>query len=150
MAKYEYEVKETKDVEVPGCPLCGSEDLKFWSYSRDCSMHGAAAGVKCKNCGHEVKVDGNELHMDWGEDCQMAAIEEWKWQVSRYGKRPSAADIAKIKEKLKRLEEENEVLKFVITYEGFKPEFSGMDYDAGTAKMKAKFLNIIEQYLRQS
>ena len=79
----------------------------------------------------------------------MVAIEEWKRQVSRYGKQFAPPNIVKIQEKLKRLEEENEVLKFVITYEGFMPNISGIDYDAGTAKIKAKFLNIIEQYLRQ-
>ena len=87
MAKYEYEVTETKSIDVPNCPLCKSDDLHFWNYSRDDSMHGAAAGVKCNRCGHEVKVDGNELHLDWGEDCQRAAIREWKSQVAMYGKR---------------------------------------------------------------
>lgn len=109
MAKYEYEVTETRSEEVPNCPLCGYDDLKFWNYNRDDSMHGAAAGVKCKRCGHEVKVDGNELHMDWGEDCQQAAIREWKSQVAMYGKREPEVppDVKELQAKLAKLSEEN-------------------------------------------
>lgn len=145
MAKYEYEETVSRSVEVPGCPLCGSEDLKFWNYSRDESMHGAAAGVKCKRCGHEVKVDGNELHMDWGEDCQRTAIEEWKFQVSAYGKNRHAdqPDVKKLEERVKELEEENAVLKAVISLEDFIPS---MDYESGIAGLKKKFFDIMAKF----
>lgn len=86
MAKYEYEVCELKEVDVPPCPLCHSDDLHFWSHNRedDCS---ASAGVKCMNCGHEVTADGYELHLDWALDCQLAAIEKWREQVAKYSRR---------------------------------------------------------------
>lgn len=87
MAKFEYEVSETRSVDVPGCPLCGSEDLKFWNCNRD-DARSAAAYVRCKNCGHEVKADGYKLHLDWGVDCQLEAIREWKSQASMYGHKP--------------------------------------------------------------
>ena len=150
MAKYEYDVVETRSEEVPNCPLCGSDDLKFWNYSRDDSMHGAAAGVKCKRCGHEVKVDGNELHMDWGEDCQMAAITEWKNQVAMWGKhKPEVPpDIKELQAKLAKLGEENQILKCVIALENYCPSIGTMDYQHGMADMKAKFLSIMEEFLK--
>lgn len=148
MAKYEYEETVSRSIEVPGCPLCGSEDLKFWNYNRDCSMHGAAAGVKCKRCGHEVKVDGNELHMDWGEDCQREAIEEWKYQVARWGKnKPEVKpDVKKLEKQLKALEAENAVLKTVISLEGFTPQMVYADYEAGIADLKKKFFDIMAKF----
>lgn len=150
MAKYEYEVTETRSEEVPNCPLCGSEDLKFWNYSRDDSMHGAAAGVKCKRCGHEVKVDGNELHMDWGEDCQMAAITEWKNQVAMWGKRKPEVppDVKELQAKLAKLGEENQILKCVIALENYCPSIGPIDYQHGMADMKAKFLSIMAEFLK--
>ena len=150
MAKYEYEVTETKSIDVPNCPLCRSDDLKFWNYSRDDSMHGAAAGVKCKRCGHEVKVDGNELHMDWGEDCQRAAIREWKSQVAMYGKREPEVppDIKKLQAKLAKISEENQILKCVIALENYYPNIGTMDYQHGIADMKAKFLSIMKEFLK--
>lgn len=85
MAKYEYEVCELKEVDVPPCPLCGSDDLHFWSHNRE-DDRSAGAGVKCMKCGHEVTADGYELHLDWALDCQLAAIEKWKEQVAKYGR----------------------------------------------------------------
>ena len=35
MAKYEYEVCELKEVDVPPCPLCGSDNLHFWSHNHE-------------------------------------------------------------------------------------------------------------------
>lgn len=87
MAKFDYDVVETRSVDVPGCPLCGSEDLKFWNCNCD-DMRSASAYVRCNSCGHEVKADGYKLHLDWGIDCQMEAIREWKSQVDKYGHRP--------------------------------------------------------------
>lgn len=148
MAKYEYEETVFRSIEVPGCPLCGYDGLHFWNYSRDCSMHGAAAGVKCKRCGHEVKVDGNELHLDWGEDCQRAAIEEWKYQVNAYGKNRHAdqPDVKKLEERVKELEEENEILKTVIFLEDFTPQMVYADYEAGIADLKKKFFDIMAKF----
>lgn len=150
MAKYEYEVTETKSIDVPNCPLCKSDDLHFWNYSRDDSMHGAAAGVKCNRCGHEVKVDGNELHLDWGEDCQRAAIREWKSQVAMYGKREPEVppNVKELKAKLAKISEENQILKCVIALENYYPNIGTMDYQHGTADMKAKFLSIMKEFLK--
>lgn len=152
MAKYEYDVTETKSVDVPDCPLCGSGDLKFWNYNRDDSMHGAAAGVRCNNCGHEVKVDGNKLHMDWGEDCQWAAIREWKSQVAMYGKRKPEVppSVARLQKELKELAEENSILKCVIALENYVPHIGTMDYQQGVADMKAKYIEIMKKFLKRN
>lgn len=148
MARYEYEETVSRSIEVPGCPLCGSEDLKFWNYSRDESMHGAAAGVKCKRCGHEVKVDGNELHMDRGEDCQREAIDEWKYQVAMYGKREPEVppDVAELQKKLAAVLEENQILKSVIALENFSTRIEMHDYRSGLDDLKRKFFNIMDKF----
>ena len=148
MSKYEYEVIETKSIDVPNCPLCGSSDLKFWNYSRDCSMHGAAAGVKCRVCGHEVKVDGNELHMDCGEDCQRAAISKWESQVERWGKHNSELppEIEDLKKKLEKISDENNVLKCVIALENYSTTISITDYENGLLDLKSKFLAIMKEF----
>ncbi len=148
MAKYEYEVTETRSEEVPNCPLCGYDDLKFWNYNRDESMHGAAAGVKCKRCGHEVKVDGNELHMDWGEDCQREAIAEWTYQVTRWGKnKPEVQlDVKDLQKKLAAALEENQILKTVIALEHLNTRIEMHDYRTGFDDIKRKFFNIMDKF----
>lgn len=152
MSKYEYQVTETKSIDVPDCPLCGSSDLKFWNYSRDDSMHGAAAGVKCRVCGHEVKVDGNELHMDCGEDCQRAAISKWESQVERFGRHNAEIPpkIEDLQRQLKKIGEENQVLKCVIALEKFCPTISSTDYNDGLIELKSKFVSIMKDFSKQS
>lgn len=151
MAKYEYEVTETKSEEVPNCPLCGYDDLQFWNYSRDESMHGAAAGVKCKRCGHEVKVDGNELHIDRGEDCQLEAIDEWKYQVARWGKnKPEVQpDVKDLQKRLAAALEENKVLKSVIALEHLDVKLECADYRTGFDDIKRKFFKIMDEYCKK-
>ena len=150
MSKYEYQVTETKSIYVPNCPLCRSSNLEFWNYNRDTSMHGAAAGVKCRECGHEVKVDGNELHMDCGEDCQRAAISKWKYQVERWGKHNSQLppEIEDLKKELQKISDENNVLKSVIALENYSINISPSDYENGIIDLKTKFLAIIKDFTK--
>ena len=92
-------------------------------------MHGAAAGVKCKQCGHEVKVDGNELQLDSGRDCQFAAINKWKYQADLWGKKKVEVppDVSDLQKKLAAALEENQILKTVIALENFYPRIERYD-----------------------
>ena len=84
MSTYKYYQTVEKKVDVSPCPCCGHEDLKFYDWDRDDSMHGAEAGVVCNNCGHKVKVDGKEIESDDGHECKLYAIDKWNSQYKLY------------------------------------------------------------------
>lgn len=110
MSTYKYYQKVENKVDVSPCPCCGHEDLNFYDYNRDESMHGAGAYVKCKNCGHEVFVDGNKIQSDSGRICQLRVIDEWNSQYNLY--RNPDADA--LKKELSEVRHENNILKSVI------------------------------------
>jgi len=124
--KYEYTEEVKCEREVKPCPCCGSEDLYFWSDDRDDSMHWSSALVKCRNCGHKVRIDGNDVKdpVGSGRNCQMRAIDEWNSQYERFGKRNEPIDLCveDLRKEIEALREENRVLKLVAFLEDFRPE----------------------------
>ena len=115
MSTYKYYQKVENKVDVSPCPCCGHEDLDFYDYDRDESMHGAGAHVKCRNCGHKVFVDGNEIQSDSGRICQLLAIDEWNSQYRMY-RNP---DVEALKKELAEARHENSVLKTTILMNGY-------------------------------
>ena len=73
---YEYTEEVKREREVKPCPCCGSEDLYFWNEDRDESMHWSSALVKCRNCGHMVRIDGNDVKdpVGSGRYCQPSLV----------------------------------------------------------------------------
>lgn len=114
MSTYKYYNTVENKVDVSPCPCCGYEDLDFYDYDRDESMHGAGAHVKCKNCGHKVFVDGKEIQSDSGRTCQLYAIDEWNSQYRLY-RNP---DVDALKKELSEVRRENDILKSVIFLNG--------------------------------
>lgn len=93
-------MSEAPVLTVNPCPLCKSGHTETWSYNRDCSMHGAAGGVKCKVCGHSVKVKGDDRD-DTGRSCLNAAIMQWNGQ-SKYAR---VGNVAACREALTKVSE---------------------------------------------
>ena len=122
MSSYKYQETVEKEVEVAPCPCCNHDDIRFSNCDRDESMYGAEAKMRCENCGHEVKVDGNSIQCDSGKKCQLVAIDRWNAQYKQYGKpRPTIPpDIEAIQKELELVKEENITLKTVIALEDMK------------------------------
>jgi hypothetical protein len=141
-----YETVEEK-VYVSPCPCCGREDTRFYNFNRDDSVHGAGARVVCNNCGHEVKVDGNEIGSDNGLECQLRAIDMWNSQYRLY-RNP---DVDALKKELAEARHENSVLKTTILMNGY--DITDCNFSPwNTEKMKLynEFTKIMRSFMNSS
>lgn len=156
---YEYTEEVKREREVKPCPCCGSEDLYFWNEDRDESMHWSSALVKCRNCGHMVRIDGNDVKdpVGSGRYCQMRAIDEWNSQYERFGKRNEPIDscVEDIRKEVEALREENYVLKQVALLEDFRPKvirpevtYGGFLFDAPPERIEliGKWYEIMSKF----
>ena len=141
MSSYKYYKTVEEKVDVSPCPCCGHEDLKFYNFNRDDSMHGAGAGVVCNNCGHKVKVDGNEIESDYGNECQLHAIDRWNMQYRMYGN----PEVNSLKKRLSEVEHENGVLKHVLSIHRF--DITVNPWDSEGMKLYDEFYKIMGTYL---
>lgn len=144
MSAYKYYQKVEEKVDVSPCPCCGHEDLKFYDWDRDDSMHGAGAGVVCNNCGHEVKVDGNEIESDDGNVCQLRAIDMWNSQYKLY-RNP---DVDALKKDLAEARHENSVLKSAILMNRFDiTDCNFNPWDTEKMKLYNEFTKIMKNFM---
>lgn len=144
MSAYKYYQRVEKKVDVSPCPCCGHEDLKFYDWDRDDSMHGAEAGVVCNNCGHEVKVDGKEIESDDGRECQLYAIDMWNSQYKLY----RDPDVDALKKELADARHENSVLKSTILMNRFDiTDCNFNPWDTEKMKLYNEFTKIMKNFM---
>lgn len=144
MSTYNYYQTVEKKVDVSPCPCCGHEDLKFYDWDRDDSMHGAEAGVVCNNCGHKVKVDGNKIGSDDGNVCQLRAIDRWNSQYKLY-RNP---DVDALKKELAEARHENSVLKTTILMNRYDiTDCNFNPWDTEKMKLYNEFTKIMKNFM---
>ena len=142
MSTYKYYKTVENKVDVSPCPCCGYEDLDFYDYDRDESMHGAGAHVKCKNCGHKVFADGKKIQSDSGRICQLRAIDEWNSQYRLY-RNP---DVDALEKELAKVKDENNVLKTVMLLENFNLTYSISIDEPEKAELYNRFSKILREF----
>ena len=142
MSTYKYYQNVEKKVDVSPCPCCGHEDLKFYNWDRDESMHGAEAGVVCKNCGHKVYITGGKIKSDSGNVCQIYAINVWNGQYKLY-RNP---DVVALEKELAKVKDENNVLKKVMLMENFNSTYSISIDEPEKVELYSRFSKIMREF----